>query len=304
MPQSNNPNKKTTKKTASKTAKKSANAPARKVAKKAPSKTAKKATAAAQQPDERAAHRWTLDEVMAELEALGTAQNRKIYPRHGVNPDNLFGVSFANYYALAKRIRPATGAAHTLAFQLWDTENHDARMLATMLADPAALEPVEADRWASRADNYVLADAIAALVARSSIAESRVSRWTKASHEYTRRCGYTVLAHLLKLEADPKAAKAAPRNPPKLDHDNLAEHIKTIETDIHDAFNRAAEAMNTCLIAIGTYREDLRDHALAAAERIGAVHIDHGQTNCKTPDAAAYITKAAARKSRSGKAAR
>ena len=31
--------------------------------------------------------------------------------------------------------------------------------------------------------------------------------------------------------------------------------------------------------------------ALAAAERIGKVHVDHGNTACTTPDAAAYIQK-------------
>jgi len=30
---------------------------------------------------------------------------------------------------------------------------------------------------------------------------------------------------------------------------------------------------------------------LAAAKRIGKVEVDHGETGCKTPDAAAYIRK-------------
>ena len=32
-----------------------------------------------------------------------------------------------------------------------------------------------------------------------------------------------------------------------------------------------------------------------AARRIGEVHVDHGETGCKTPDAAAYIQKMADR---------
>ena len=35
----------------------------------------------------------TEKEVLQELEKLGTAQNRKIYKRHGAS-DNLYGVSF------------------------------------------------------------------------------------------------------------------------------------------------------------------------------------------------------------------
>jgi len=36
----------------------------------------------------------------------------------------------------------------------------------------------------------------------------------------------------------------------------------------------------------------LRQAATAAAERIGEVEMDHGDTACKTPDAAAAIAKA------------
>jgi hypothetical protein len=34
----------------------------------------------------------------------------------------------------------------------------------------------------------------------------------------------------------------------------------------------------------------------ASAQRIGKVEVDHGETGCKTPDAAKYIERAAARK--------
>ncbi len=37
----------------------------------------------------------TLDESMRQLERLGTAQNRKIYKRHG-SGENVYGVSFAD----------------------------------------------------------------------------------------------------------------------------------------------------------------------------------------------------------------
>ena len=45
------------------------------------------------------------------------------------------------------------------------------------------------------------------------------------------------------------------------------------------------------LISIGSYVEGAKNEALAAAKRIGPVEIDHGKTNCKTPDPIAYIEK-------------
>ena len=55
----------------------------------------------------------TVAETMLEREALGTAQNRKIYRRHGAG-GNLFGVSFANLNALKKGLK----TDHALALAL------------------------------------------------------------------------------------------------------------------------------------------------------------------------------------------
>ena len=45
------------------------------------------------------------------------------------------------------------------------------------------------------------------------------------------------------------------------------------------------------VIMIGCRNGALRKAATAAAKRIGKVEIDHGDTDCKTPDAAQYIEK-------------
>ncbi|MCY4422680.1 MAG: DNA alkylation repair protein, partial [Acidimicrobiaceae bacterium] len=54
--------------------------------------------------------------VMAELEAAGTAQNRKVYARHGA-AEPMFGVSYADLGKIAKPIK----TDHHLAQQLWDS---------------------------------------------------------------------------------------------------------------------------------------------------------------------------------------
>ena len=67
----------------------------------------------------------TVQEVLQELESLGTAQNRKIYRRHGAC-ENLYGVSFANLRKMAKQLK----VDHALAQQLWTTRNHEAQLLS------------------------------------------------------------------------------------------------------------------------------------------------------------------------------
>jgi len=46
----------------------------------------------------------TSKQLLKELESLGTAQNRKVYKRHGVG-DNMYGLSFANLKAMAKKVK-------------------------------------------------------------------------------------------------------------------------------------------------------------------------------------------------------
>lgn len=85
---------------------------------------------------------YSLDEVFTELERVGTAQNRKVYACHGA-PDNQFGVSFADLGRLTKEIK----RDQALAEALWKTGVADARILATMIADPKALTRATAEAW-------------------------------------------------------------------------------------------------------------------------------------------------------------
>jgi 3-methyladenine DNA glycosylase AlkD len=73
----------------------------------------------------------------------GTAQNRKIYAKHGAH-DPMFGVPWSHLRILAKRSKKD----HELALKLWDSGNYDARILATMIANPDRLTLKQVDRWA------------------------------------------------------------------------------------------------------------------------------------------------------------
>lgn len=217
----------------------------------------------------------TFSEVMAELEELGTAQNVKVYRRHGAG-DNLFGVSFANLNKLKKRIK----IDDELAEQLWETGNTDAQTLAIMIADPARFTSARAERWLKTIDYYLLGDLFSGLIARSKIADAKMKKWMKSRKEYVRQVGYGVLSSRLKDEAD------------GVPDDFCRECLETIRECIHSSANRARHAMNMAMISIGIYKPSLRKQTLAVAKRVGKVEVDHGETSCQTPDAQSYIAKA------------
>jgi len=222
----------------------------------------------------------TATDVLRELESLGSEQTRKTYRRHGVR-DELFGVSYASFGKLQKRIR----VNHALAGALWASGNHDARVLATMIADPAAMDGAELERWVRDLTSYSIADAFAGLAVRAPSVRACMADWMASDDEWVARAGWAVFARLAQSEAAPADSELEAR---------LAE----IERDIHTRPNRVRDAMNAALIGIGVAREPLRDRALAVAARIGPVAVDHGDTSCKTPDAADYIRKTVAQEAR------
>ena len=76
-----------------------------------------------------------------------------------------------------------------------------------------------------------------------------------------------------------------------LDQPGLKKLLDRVEQEIHGAGDETKYWMNNFVIAVGSYVASLSDDALAAAERIGEVTVDHGDTGCKTPFAPDYIRK-------------
>lgn len=218
-------------------------------------------------------------EVMGVLRKAGSEKTVKTYRRHGVKGE-MFGVSFADLGKLKKQIK----ADQPLAEQLWASGNADARILAAMTADPKTLTKSVIESWVKDVDYYVLADYVASAAARTPFAGEILVKWTKSKQEFVRQAGYAMLASMLKDDLGGISDEAC------------AGFLGTIEKEIHTSPNRARQAMNNALIAIGIYRSRLTRSACEAAARIGVVDVDHGDTACKTPDAAAYIAKALARK--------
>jgi hypothetical protein len=231
--------------------------------------TAKKAPSRAARP----AARMTLAEAMRELEKAGSAQTRKTYARHGA-AEPMFGVSFATLKGLVKRI----GVDHDLALALWDTGNHDARNLAVKIADPARMAARDLDRWAADSKARTCGGYVAMLAAEGPHAAAKTKQWLEAGEGPLRCTGWVLLGQVAT-------------------HDQVTpdawflDRLSRIEASIHAAPNEEREAMNLAVVSIGGRNAALRKAATATARRIGKVEVDHGDTACKTPDAAQYIEK-------------
>ncbi len=234
--------------------------------------------------------------VMEQLESAGTAQNRKIYARHGA-AEPLFGVSYAALGKIAKPLK----TNHELAKRLWESGVHDARVLALRVADPAAVDPELAHRWLDDVDNYILAEGLGGLCSQSPHARELSDRWRDDPREWVASTGWFIVT-------------CTAEKPDVFAVTELQQFVEQIETEIEQRPNRVRHEMNGAMIAMalrepphlapGIVPTDahpngkpptavavLRGDILDAARRIGKVKVDHGQTGCKTPDVVPYIER-------------
>jgi 3-methyladenine DNA glycosylase AlkD len=215
------------------------------------------------------------DEVMTQLESSGSEQTRKTYRRHGVSGD-MFGVSYATFGVLKKKIK----VDHELAMKLWATNNHDAQVLATMIADPKLMSATLLDEWVKSLSSYAITDAFARGAVQAPSAQKKSEKWMNSKNEWIACAGWSMLAQA--------TANA------ELTDSYFEPYLEIIERDIHSRLNRVRYVMNSALIAIGARSDNLQKKALAVAKKIGKVEVDHGDTSCKTPDATDYILKTSA----------
>ncbi|TLX77469.1 DNA alkylation repair protein [Labilibacter sediminis] len=223
--------------------------------------------------------------IYLELEKCGTEQNRKVYTRHGAKGD-LFGVSFADLKKLKKHIispNGTKGVNHKIAQQLWNTRNIDARILACMIADSKKINRNEANKWVSVINYYVLADYFAELIASSRFGTDIMYLWIQSPDEYIKRVGFSILNYIA-------------RNDQTKSDLFFNGFLQKIKQEIPTSPNRARESMNNCLISIGGRSINLKEKVLKVAQAIGPVHIDHGETSCKTFIIEEYLEKIWSRK--------
>lgn len=213
-------------------------------------------------------------DILQQLEAMGSEQYRKTYRRHGVVGD-IYGVSFGNLSTLVKQIKKD----HEAALALWKTGNHDARILATMIADPNKVDIATLQQWMADADSYPITSNFATFVAKTPHRRALMTEWTAADDdEWVGYAGWLVLAAMASNDAD-------------LPDEFFTDYLDRMEARLHTRPNYVRDGMNSALIAIGTRNERLEAAAVAAAERIGKVEVDHGETGCVTQPAIPYIAK-------------
>jgi 3-methyladenine DNA glycosylase AlkD len=178
-----------------------------------------------------------------------------MFARYGiVTKAEAYGTPVAKLKLIAKRL----GRDHALADALWRSGVHDARMLATMVDDPAQVTPAQMQRWARDFDNWGIVDAACfTLFDRTPHAFKQIETWAAAKDEFVKRAAFALLASCALH-----------------DQGGEAEHLrglKLIAREAHDARNFVKKGASWALRAIGGRRSSkLRAAARALAQWLAA----------------------------------
>jgi len=211
-----------------------------------------------------------IEKIISDLHNLGTTQNAKIYQRHGAE-GNVLGVGIGNLRKLKTKLYREIDnkIIHEYARELWKTKIVDARILCLLICDPKVMTDKEFDRYLKDITYYPMTDFVADLAFRSKFSIKKLHEWINLPDEMYRRAGYVTLGLMARKDEN-------------LDDEFFLKFVKKIEKDINKSANRAKEAMNNALIAIGMRNNKLRERILEAADKIGDIEIDYGKTRCKT----------------------
>ncbi len=173
--------------------------------------------------------------------------------RFGIATDRALGGSSIPYLRwLAKRL----GKDHRLAAELWASRIHEARILAGLVDDPAAVTEEQMEAWAAEFDSWDVVDGVCgSLFDKTPFAYSKAVEWSSRREEFVKRAAFALMAM---LAVHDKQAEDG----------NFERFLPIIERESGDPRNIVRKAVNWALRQIGKRNLALNAKAIATAVRI------------------------------------
>jgi 3-methyladenine DNA glycosylase AlkD len=185
---------------------------------------------------------YTRETILSEIQNNGNSSTLSGKKRFGIVPLNGYGCTMPFIRDLAKKIRKN----HLLAFDLWNSKIHEARILAVLIADPKLISSPELDLWCSELYSWDVCDQFCMnLVRKTPFAYDKIAQWAENEHEFIRRAGYVTLATL--AVHDKKADDAV-----------FCQYFDILEKGSRDERNFVRKAVNWAIRQIGKRNNSLR----------------------------------------------
>jgi 3-methyladenine DNA glycosylase AlkD len=190
-------------------------------------------------------------EVIAKLQSLANPVNVAGMARYGINPINTLGISIYILREIAKEI----GKDDALADELWASGIHEARILASYIADPGKTTEERMDRWAADFDSWDVCDQVCGLFEETPYAYRKAVTWSDRHEEFVKRAAFAIMAGLAVHDK-------------KADNSQFERFFPIIIRESSDDRNFVRKAVNWALRNIGKRNRQLNERAIATAKEI------------------------------------
>ena len=196
----------------------------------------------------------TVKIILAALREKSDEHNRLGMARYGIRTENALGISVPEIRAMAKQ----NGIDHGMAVELWQTEIHEARLLAIFIADYRQVTPELMEEWASEFDSWDVTDQCCNhLFRKTPYAWETVERWAVREEEFVKRAAFALIASLAMHDR-------------KADARRFRRCLDIIRSAATDDRNFVKKAVNWALRQIGKRHVEVHPFALQLAEELAA----------------------------------
>ena len=136
----------------------------------------------------------TCEEILTKLKAKARPDQLTGMARYGLNTENRLGIQMPELRKLAKE----TGKNHALALELWQTGIAEARILASMVAEPERLTEAQMDKMAADVDSWDVGDQTCMnLFEKTPLEWEKIQEWSQRDEEFVKRTAYGLIACLV-----------------------------------------------------------------------------------------------------------
>src|SRR4030043_47569 len=214
-------------------------------------------------------------QIIKKLKSLSDPKNIEGMARFGINSQKTLGVSIPVLRKMAKEI----SKNHNLALELWDSEIHEARILAGFIDEPEKVTEKQMEKWAKDFDSWDVCDQVcSSLFDQTPFVWQKLQEFAKRKEEFVKRTGFTLMACL------------AVHDKKSLDKDFI-KLLPIIKREATDERNFVKKAVNWALRQIGKRNKNLNKEAIKTAKEI--LEIDNKAAKWIATDALRELTSQA-----------
>ena len=192
----------------------------------------------------------TCQEIIDKMREGSSAQYKANVVRLGIPEENSIGVSMGAIRTLAKQM----GKSNSLAWELWNTGYHEARLLATLIFDTNTLLPTDIKRLIMDVRSWDLCDHLCNnLVVKMKEYRGFIDEWVRASAPYTKRAAFSLMVSSMIHDKN-------------ISSEVLEKYREIIRDFSQDSHDHVKKAVSWALREMGKRDGDCREKALALAQ--------------------------------------